>query len=128
RFGAIVRSRRTFLGGAPTTSAPSCASGLHSTAWQLAAVRQARSAQSIRPLPSSSTPFAHCSGELMLPVVSVSFTPPCVFGYDWTTIQYVPGGSAAKVCVAVGLSPTLTHLTGLRSQAWFAPARKSSTA
>src|ERR1700690_864707 len=100
---------------------------MHSTFVQLGAVRQARSWQSTRPLPSSSLPFAHCSGVVDEPVDSVRITLPGVLGYDWTMSQYVPAPSAGNVCVAVGLSPAFRHVTGLRSQAWLAAARKRPT-
>src|SRR5262245_44695834 len=58
---AAVVSKLTDLGGALTTSAPTLKSGLHSCVTQLGSLTQSASAQSMRPLPLSSTPLLQIS-------------------------------------------------------------------
>src|SRR5437762_5298348 len=102
-------------------------STVHTLLTQLASFRQSRSAQSIAPSPSSSTPLLHTSGILLEPVEIVTVETPCVPGYDCTITRYVPAGSAWNVCVAFAICPALRQKTRFWSHAWLTPARKSDT-
>src|SRR5665213_2371037 len=125
--GAAAKEVHTSLSAAPTTSVPRLTSGTHSLPTQKGLEKQAESAQSMRPLPSSSMPLLQISGVVTEPVESVTVVEPSSPGYDSTISQYTPAGRAEKVWVVMAASPAETQVRGLRSQVSLAPARKSST-
>src|SRR4051794_18961423 len=72
RFAPLVVTAVADLAGPSTTSVPTLRSGLHWLAAQAVALLHARSAQSMRPLPSSSLPLLQTSGWLLGEVESVT--------------------------------------------------------
>src|SRR5262252_7490752 len=76
----------TFFTMPPTTSVPMSRSGAHSLPTQDLSFLQARSWQSMRPLPSSSLPLAQISG-VTVPVDSVTDVGPGRPGYESTISQ-----------------------------------------
>src|SRR4051812_11638803 len=87
RFDPVVVTAVAFLDGPSTISAPRLMSGLHCVLTHRGLVWQARSAQSIRPLPSSSTPLLQISGVAAGPVEILTVVGPCVPVNDCTITQ-----------------------------------------
>src|SRR5436190_6412906 len=75
---AAPLSKLTECGGPLTTSAPTLKSGWHSSVLQLASSTHCASAQSMSPLPLSSTPLLQIS--FVDGVDSVTVTGPCPAG------------------------------------------------
>src|SRR5690242_18916689 len=71
-----VVSNFASLGGSPTTSAPRLMSYLHSLVEQAGSLTQAWSAQSTKPLQSSSTPLPQISAVAQCTAMSLPPPPP----------------------------------------------------